>query len=310
VEEVDASGNVLVRYTEGPGIDEPLAMQRGVTTSFYEADGLGSITSLTSTSGALAATYIYDSFGRVTASTGTVTNRFQYTGREFDAETGLNYYRARYYDASIGRFLSEDPAQFEGGLNFYGYVGNSPIDHIDPTGLWSTAAHDQIIWNALYPCGVSAADIWDIQQGSRFADSDVFQGAQYSYMHAMRDGTDNQSVTSAQQQTAAFIWAGMAAAKNSLSAGANDQAMVDFGLAMHPVMDVTSPAHTDANGNPIPWCGMLGSCSHLLKHGDSPWSIEDLNHLNSSPDVQNAENFLIRTFFQTLTGKQLRCCSQ
>jgi hypothetical protein len=47
-----------------------------------------------------------------------------------------------------------------GGMNFYGYVGNSPLGHIDPSGLWSTEAHNQIIWNALHPCGVSNVDIW------------------------------------------------------------------------------------------------------------------------------------------------------
>jgi RHS repeat-associated protein len=144
-----------------------MAVLRASATSFYEADGLGSVTSLSNSSGVVAATYNYDSFGKVTASTGSITNPFQYTAREFDSETNLNYYRARYYDTSVGRFVSEDPARFKGGINFHGYVGNSPTDHVDPAGLWSTAAHDQIIWNALYPCGVSPADIWDIQQGSR-----------------------------------------------------------------------------------------------------------------------------------------------
>jgi RHS repeat-associated protein len=110
-------------------------MLRGGATSFYEADGLGSITSLTNSSGALANTYTYDSFGRVTASTGTVTNPLQYTAREYDSETKRLYYRARYYDTSTGRFLSEDPLQFDEGVNFYRYVGDNPLNWIDPTGL-------------------------------------------------------------------------------------------------------------------------------------------------------------------------------
>jgi RHS repeat-associated protein len=59
----------------------------------------------------------------------------QYTGRDYDAETGLNYYRARYYDPVIGRFISEDPIGFDGGNNFYAYVENDPIDWTDPLGL-------------------------------------------------------------------------------------------------------------------------------------------------------------------------------
>ena len=59
------------------------------------------------------------SFGKLTASTGTLTNPFQYTGREFDADTGAYYYRARYFDQNTGRFISEDPIKFKGGVNFY-----------------------------------------------------------------------------------------------------------------------------------------------------------------------------------------------
>src|SRR5208282_3556654 len=100
---------------------------------------LGSITSLTDTTGNLAASYVYDSFGNLTASTGSVTNPFQYTGREFDPETGLYYYRARYYDTFTGRFLSEDPIQFDGGINFYGYASQSPVNLEDPSGQEAVA---------------------------------------------------------------------------------------------------------------------------------------------------------------------------
>ena len=135
IEEVNASGTQVARYTQGLGIDEPLAILRSATTSYYGADGLGSVTSLSNSSGANAATYTYDSFGNLTASTGTLTNPFRYTGREFDTETGLYFYRARYYDPSVGRFLSEDPGQFYGGMNFYSYVGNEPSLYVDPLGL-------------------------------------------------------------------------------------------------------------------------------------------------------------------------------
>ena len=58
-----------------------------------------------------------------------------FTGREWDPETGLHYYRARYYDPKSGRFLSEDPIGFQGGINFYAYVDNNPVNFFDPTGL-------------------------------------------------------------------------------------------------------------------------------------------------------------------------------
>jgi RHS repeat-associated protein len=136
VEETNAAGGVVARYSQGLNIDEPLAMLRSSTTSYYQADGLGSLSSLSNTSGALANTYTYDSFGNLTGSTGSLTNSFRYTGREFDTETGLYYYRARYYDPSAGRFLSEDPIRYAGGSpNFYHYVFNGPLNLIDPTGL-------------------------------------------------------------------------------------------------------------------------------------------------------------------------------
>jgi RHS repeat-associated protein len=134
VADIDQNGNVLSRYAETQNIDEPLAELRSGTTSYYEVDGLGSVTSLTSGAGAIANTYTYDSFG--TASTGSTTNRFQYTAREFDSESGLYYYRARYYDPVSGRFVSEDPLRFgSNSTDFYNYVGNGPTDYADPTGL-------------------------------------------------------------------------------------------------------------------------------------------------------------------------------
>ena len=134
LEEVDGSGNVLARYIQSSGVDQPLAETRGSTTSYYQADGLGSVTSLSNSSGALANTYTYDSFGKLTASTGTIANPYRYTGREVDSETGLDYYRARYYDPNGGRFMSEDSIGFDAGPNFYWYVLNNPIRFTDPFG--------------------------------------------------------------------------------------------------------------------------------------------------------------------------------
>jgi RHS repeat-associated protein len=135
IEETNASGGVVARYEQTQNIDEPLAMLRSSATSYFHADGLGSITSLSNSAGTLANTYTYDSYGNLTASTGSLVNSFQYTGREFDSETGLYYYRARYYDSTAGRFVSNDPIGFYAGVNSYGYANNSPISLLDPLGL-------------------------------------------------------------------------------------------------------------------------------------------------------------------------------
>ena len=101
---------MLARYTQPEYIDEPLSELRSGTTSYYQQDALRSITSLSNGTGTLANTYTYDSYGKQTAATGTLTNPFRYTGRELDSETGLDFNRARYFDPLLGRFISEDPA--------------------------------------------------------------------------------------------------------------------------------------------------------------------------------------------------------
>jgi len=134
--EYDGSNTLLARYTHGPGIDEPIAMTRGGSTFFYHQDGLGTVTELTDSTGTTAQSYAYDAYGNIIQQTGSVENPYTYTGREFDAETGLYYYRARHYDPRTGRFLQKDPIGFDGGdLNFYVYVGNSPLQFVDPYGL-------------------------------------------------------------------------------------------------------------------------------------------------------------------------------
>lgn len=79
----------------------------------------------------------YDAYGSILESPGTLEQPYTYTGREFDAESGLSYYRARNYDPSSGRFLQKDPIGFSGGdINLYNYVGNNPARWIDPLGLF------------------------------------------------------------------------------------------------------------------------------------------------------------------------------
>jgi RHS repeat-associated protein len=161
IEEVDGAGDVLGRYTQGASVDEQLSELRANTANYYEADGLGSITSLSNPSASVTNTYIYDSFGKMTASTGTLTNPFQFTGREFDLETGIYYYRMRYYDSSGGRFVSEDPAAFDlRWPNLYLYVKNSPTGLIDPSGL-SPQVLGPFICTWCWEFNLGAAWMWD-----------------------------------------------------------------------------------------------------------------------------------------------------
>jgi RHS repeat-associated protein len=125
-----------VSYIHGPNIDEPLQGTSHNKTWYYHADGLGSIVALTDKHGNVVQRYDYDSFGNLQQQGESIEQPFTYTARELDEETGLYYYRARYYDPQVGRFVTKDPIGFDGGdVNLYAYVGNNAINKKDPTGL-------------------------------------------------------------------------------------------------------------------------------------------------------------------------------
>jgi RHS repeat-associated protein len=137
---VDASGTILERYLYGDGTDNVLSHVSAGDTVWSLGDRQGSVVDLVDEGGNVLNHFVYDSFGNRTATTG-VDFRFGYTGRELDSETGLYYYRARYYDSQLGRFISEDPIGFNAGdTNLYRYVKNSPTNWTDPTGKFANVA--------------------------------------------------------------------------------------------------------------------------------------------------------------------------
>jgi RHS repeat-associated protein len=134
MQELDSGGGILASYTYD-GLDRPVSMWRGGQSYYYLLDRLGSIVGLTNAGGTVVATYRYDPWGNLLSSTGSLANPFRFTGREYDIESGLYFYRARYYDSQVGRFISRDPIGIEGGVNLYAYVNNNPTNFIDSTGL-------------------------------------------------------------------------------------------------------------------------------------------------------------------------------
>jgi RHS repeat-associated protein len=191
--EMDVGGRRTARYTHGRGIDWPLAVERDARTWFYHADVLGSVVALSDSSGDALRLYAYDTWGRPRSTEpGGPANPYRFAGREYDAETGLYYLRARYYDPATGRFVSADPldlsallltAQDEGAplallpasplaaaggiglgllrfprqLNPYSYALNTPTTMRDPSGL---------------KCGVMVHIGWSLQ-GDGIATADT-----------------------------------------------------------------------------------------------------------------------------------------
>jgi len=139
---LELNGQTLAyHYLPGLGIDMNLAIEETATNDVLWSlpDHQGTVRDVIDSSGIVQNHIEYDTFGNITSeSDDTVEYRFTYTGRELDGETGLYYYRARYYDAATGQFISTDPIAFEGGdANLYRYVSNSPMMGTDPYGEWN-----------------------------------------------------------------------------------------------------------------------------------------------------------------------------
>jgi RHS repeat-associated protein len=153
--ETNGSGTEQARYTHGPGIDNILKVRRGSTSYYYHEDGLGSVVLITNSSQTATRWYRYDSWGKIVAQTGSSpANTFTYTGREWDSELGLYYYRARHNDPTVGRFLQEDPVgPLPTDTNLYPYVGSNPVNAIDPSGMETYLCHRNIGGEASGPRG-------------------------------------------------------------------------------------------------------------------------------------------------------------
>jgi RHS repeat-associated protein len=159
--ELNASGGLQTRYLRGDAVDQLLARidNSGSSLSPYWelTDRLGSVRDVIDNTGAVKDAIAYDSFGNITSETNPdFRGHYAWTGREFDVETDLQYNRARYYDPSTGRWISQDPLGFDAGdSNLYRYVSNRPTDATDPSGMDEYYS----VWN---PIG----NVWRVLKGT------------------------------------------------------------------------------------------------------------------------------------------------
>jgi RHS repeat-associated protein len=133
----DGTNTLVARYLHGDQVDELFArINSSGIAAWYLADRVGSVRDIIANTGSVLDHIDYDGFGNATETQPANGDRYKWTGREFDLETGLLYARARYYSGSAGRWTSQDPISFGGAdSNLYRYVANDAPNRIDPSGL-------------------------------------------------------------------------------------------------------------------------------------------------------------------------------
>lgn len=155
--ELSATGAVVSRFVYGERLNVPEYMVRGTSSYRLVTDQLGSVRLVVNAAtGAIAQQLDYDAFGRVVQNTNPGFQPFGFAGGLYDEHTGLVRFGARDYDATTGRWTAKDPALFQGGTaNLYAYVGNDPINALDPTGLYTVPELNatQVIRNILEKFG-------------------------------------------------------------------------------------------------------------------------------------------------------------
>jgi len=138
------SGALITRFVHAKGLDEPVVeVTSGGAKTYFHRDRDGSIIAKSNTSGAVTNRYEYGPFGESAALSGTT---FGYTGQRYDAESGLYFYKTRYYSPAIGRFLQPDMIGYGDGLNVYAYVDNQPVDRTDPLGTGDGPTDDPRVY--------------------------------------------------------------------------------------------------------------------------------------------------------------------
>jgi RHS repeat-associated protein len=214
-----------------------------VTVKYQHTDALGSPVAVTDQAGAVIERSDYEPYGAIIGQPN--KNGIGYTGHMMDGATGLTYMQQRYYDPSVGRFLSVDPVTADSGtggnFNRYWYARNNPYSYTDPDGRWPSKwglyVHQESIERVIGP-HVTAHQLEILKQTQVAADAARFQTGANSFRHAMRNA--NQTPQQAREMANNFVRAQFERAWN---APTREQALAAFGIALHTLQDATSPAH-------------------------------------------------------------------
>jgi RHS repeat-associated protein len=244
------NGSLAKKYIYGPGMDTPVAMIRvsGSTQTwyYYYPDALGSIRLLSNASGTIVEGYTYDGYGRprvmraagddgnwltedVTTydvSNPTIGNTILFTGRPWDSTTGLYYCRMRDYSPHLGRFLQPDPSGYIDGMNLYAYVGNNPLNWLDPWGLLRGETHEYLTRRAMQKAGFSEKDIKRVVKANKSVDrlTNQFNNAAH-YMPGSHEEAEK------------IIQKKLQKAKELMAEGKRKKALKEVGKGLHTLQD-------------------------------------------------------------------------
>ena len=197
LQERDGANAVKVTYTRGldlsgtrqgaGGIGGLLARTDANGTTFYHSDAGGNITAMTDGNGNVVARYLYDPFGNLLAKSGAMAdvNRYRFSSKEVHPTSGLYYYGYRFYEPNLQRWLNEDPIGEAGGINLYGFVGNTPINLVDVFGFapYKYDPYDPSTW--IFPkdgrwSGRPGSSLWTPPAGSDIAQATKGQPIQWN----------------------------------------------------------------------------------------------------------------------------------
>jgi RHS repeat-associated protein len=258
----DTTGKLVAEYSN--------TAATGSGTKYITADHLGSTRLVTDATGAVLARHDYLPFGEeipalfgnrssVTGYNNSDDTKQKFTAKERDAESGLDFFGARYMSSAQGLFTSPDPSRLSAFIdspqswNMYTYAYNNPFRFVDKNGRWPTTIHNQII-DAAFPnlSSVQRQILKDVSaHQDAFLTGGTILGGQandLSYEHAMRG--PGQSVADAQSDYQYFVSLYENSATKAQinfwvagNPGLSKDALAMFGVALHAILDSTSPAH-------------------------------------------------------------------
>jgi RHS repeat-associated protein len=287
--------------------------QTGPTwTEFVHPNALGSTAINTNQSGAATKDILHDPWGRLWSEIGSGESHF--AAFNYRNAAGLDPTLARMYAASYGRWLTPDPSGVSvnnwdpQSWNRYSYTLNNPLRYVDENGKWPKPTHNAIIRNA-FP-GLSPAQQQVLINKSEWVDRLAGQTKQHVHEHAMKLRRESAADAKREidqnirnhEQAAQREQGGTPEHANQI----NGAALGEFGLALHPVADRTSPAHTDASGDPRDWNGVPLTPAEISGAIQHKGEEENVTPEQMATAVKAAQDAFRETFGDDATAEAVK----